>query len=461
MELGKEAIPQGTLKILNIADIKVGQRFRENLGNIDDLAASMRDKGVLQPITVSTEMKLLAGGRRIAAAQLAGLTKIPALLRKLEKTNEELDSREIELIENINRKDFEWYEQDRLIAEIDRLYKEKNIAWEVTETGGMKPGWSGRRTAELLGKSVQSVATSIKRAAAVEAIPELAEYKTADDAMKVIRGMEEEVIIQEMRDRQRDPNNQTLDRGMKRMLQLADSNYIVGDTFKGLAELRSTGSVSIIECDPPYGIDLTKQKRSKDDVVSTVHGYQEITAEDYPAFLTKLANELYRVAGTHCWLVFWFGPTWHTEVRSALKTAGWQVDDIPCIWVKETGQTMSPELYLGRAYEPFFMCRKGNPTLMKRGRLNVFRYPGALKKYHPTERPVDLIEDVLGTLGVPASIVLVPFLGSGATIRAAYNLGMKVFGFDSDPKYKDQFMLAVEEDTRRLGEDTTGEDNGE
>lgn len=457
MELSKEVIPQGTLKVLNISDIILGERFRKAYNAIPELAESIKDKGILQPITVNTKLELQAGGRRLAAAKLAGLTKIPALVRKSEGI---LDLREVELIENIFRENLNWHEEAALIAEIDRLYKEKHIAWEPTESGGMKPGWSGRRTAELLGKSVQSVANAIRLANSVEVIPELADYKTADDALKVIRNMEEEVIVQEMRDRQRDPNNQTLDRGLKRMLQLADSNYIIGDTFKGMAELRTGGSVSIIECDPPYGIDLTKQKRSKDDVVSTVHGYQEITAEDYPTFLTKLTTELYRVANQHCWLVFWFGPTWHSEVRDALKTAGWQVDDIPCVWVKETGQTMSPELYLGRAYEPFFMCRKGSPTLMKRGRLNVFRYPGESRKYHPTERPVDLIEDVLGTLGVPASIVLVPFLGSGATIRAAYNLGMKVFGWDSDPKYKNKFMLAVEEDARRLTGETEGEDDG-
>jgi ParB-like chromosome segregation protein Spo0J len=46
-------------------------------------------------------MRLLAGGRRIHAALAAGLTVIPALVRQVE---DELDSREIELMENVFRK---------------------------------------------------------------------------------------------------------------------------------------------------------------------------------------------------------------------------------------------------------------------------------------------------------------------------------------------------------------------
>jgi len=150
--------------------------------------------------------------------------------------------------------------------------------------------------------------------------------------------------------------------------------------------------------------------------------------------------------------VFWFGPTWFAEVKTALLEAGWLVDDIPCIWVKSQGQTLQPELYLGRAYEPFFMARKGRPVIMQHGRLNVFNYGGLTpsQKIHPTERPVALIEDILRTLAPPATKILVPFLGSGATIRAAFNLGLSAQGWEKNPEYRDRFMLAIEKDSREL-----------
>lgn len=467
--LGQAAIPHGTLKQLNISDIKLDKRYREDFTGVEDLAESIKDKGLLQPITVSTDMLLLAGERRLRACKLAGLTKIPALVRKVEG---EIDAREIELMENIFRRDFTWLEEANLIAEIDRLYKEKHIDWIPAADGGaLKPGWSSRRTAELLGKSVSSVSRAIRLAQAAAIIPELATHKTAADAAKVIEKLEEQTIVHELRERQNAQvekasaaGGEGLEKGIAAMLRRADNNYLIGDVFAGLAGLKPNGNIAMIECDPPYGIDLTQLKASKDNVASNVHGYQEVPTEDYNAFLNKLAKELFRVAGKNCWLVFWFGPTWQHEVLTALRDAGWNVDDIPGIWVKKHGQTMQPELYFARGYEPFFLCRKGQPIMAKRGRLNVFDFAGVqgAKKYHPTERPVPLIEELLTTL-LPGgmSVVLVPFVGSGATIRAAYNLGVYAFGWDLNPAYKDKFMLAIEADARGLAAADASEDTDE
>jgi len=427
------------LAMVPLASIHWEKRFRDDLGDIVALTESIKEKGILQPVTLTPDFELLAGERRVTAARAAGLTEIPALLRP---KADALDAREIELLENIARKDFEWHERAALTAEIDRLLKEKNI------------DWSGRKTAAFLDRSVQNVARDIRLAGYLEAVPELAELKTADEAEKVVKKIEEKTIVEELRNRQiRESAAGGLEKGLALMLKMADSNYRIGDTFKGLAELRANGSVHVIECDPPYGIDLKEMKRSKDNVASNIHDYNEIDEEEYPNFLLKLSKELYRVAHSNAWLIFWFGPSWQSQVLMALRAGGWHVDEIPAVWTKHQGQTMQPEIYLGRAYEPFYLCRKGNPVLMKRGRLNVFDYstvPGS-QKYHPTERPVQLIQELLETLAVPRQIVLVPFLGSGATLRAAYNAGMQGYGWDVSSDYKNHFMLAVESDTKNIG----------
>lgn len=431
----------GVLKVLNIEDVKIPKRYREAFGDLDALAESIKEKGLIQPISVNADMRLLAGERRIRAAKLAGLVKIPALVRK---ATDEVDAREIELMENIYRADFTWAEKCTAVRDIDRLYKEKHL------------DWSGRKTAALLDRGIGSVSRYLQLANAMEFVPELREQSTADDAFKILKKMEEHQIVGELRRRQQFPEEgQGLERGIREMLKIADANYRVGDTFKGLAEMRTEGVVHLIECDPPYGIDLKQMKRSKDSVASNIHGYNEIEQADYPAFLERLARDLFRVAGKHCWLVFWYGPTWHHEVRTALTKAGWQVDDIPCIWTKKQGQTMQPSMYLARGYEPFFMAHKGNPVIIKPGRLNVFDFPGSAGqgKIHPTERPLALMEDIVETLVVPRSVVLVPFLGSGNTLRAAYKVGASGFGWDISGEYKDRFMLAVEQDSRHLNDE--------
>jgi ParB/RepB/Spo0J family partition protein len=447
------------LKVLKLSDIIVGERFRTDLGNIEELADAIREKGVIQPITVDHNNNLLAGGRRFAACTLAGLSEIPAIIRNSEDS---LDAREIELMENAQRKDFTWQEEAAITAEIDRLYTAKHSKTR---------DWSGRKTAELLDQSYSRAARNIKLAKALEVFPELKECKTADDALKTIKGMEEEAITAELRSRQTarmaEPDvgakpktdAERIARGIKAVLKVADANYMIGDTFEGMKHMKKDGNIQLIECDPPYGVDLQNQKSKMNLSLAArqqQEDYNEISEDVYPAFLQELTSELFRIAGKDCWLVFWYGQSWQHEVLLSLREAGWQVDEIPAIWVKYGGQTLQPELYLARSWEPFYICRKGNPVMAHRGRLNSFIEPacptngdGPDKKYHPTQRPQSLITKILETLCVDGGNIFVPFLGSGATLRACYKMGYNGMGYDNNGSYKNKFMLAVEEDTRR------------
>lgn len=89
--------------------------------------------------------------------------------------------------------------------------------------------------------------------------------------------------------------------------------------------------------------------------------------------------------------------------------------------------------------------------MVVRGRLNVFNFAGVpgKNKYHPTQRPLELIKEIFNTLGAGNQHVFVPFLGSGATLLACYDLGFRGFGTDLNGEYKDRFMLEVENQTRR------------
>jgi ParB family chromosome partitioning protein len=84
---------------------------RTQLGNIEELAASVREKGVIEPILVRVigpnRYQIIAGERRYRAATLAGLDEIPAI----ELDVDEKEQLEIALIENIQRKDLTAFEE--------------------------------------------------------------------------------------------------------------------------------------------------------------------------------------------------------------------------------------------------------------------------------------------------------------------------------------------------------------
>jgi ParB family transcriptional regulator, chromosome partitioning protein len=65
-----------------IKDIRLGRRHRRELGDIKGLAASIADIGLLHPITVDQDGRLLAGARRLAAFKLLGRTEIPVNIVK-------------------------------------------------------------------------------------------------------------------------------------------------------------------------------------------------------------------------------------------------------------------------------------------------------------------------------------------------------------------------------------------
>lgn len=435
------------LKKVRTTEINVPRRFREDLGDLDELIESIQSYGVLQPITLNGNMELMAGGRRFEAATRAGVEWIPALIRD---TDDELDLREIELIENVHRKDFSWNEKVQLTQHIHNLLEEKHGQW------------TQKQTAEVINRSPAGVYRHLELANALQIVPDLGNCKSEDEAFKAWKKAQERAQVSKLRELQEqkfaDPDTQETaptdetetERNKRRIYQYAHDHYRIGDAFEGMQELidyykgRGGSMIRFIECDPPYAIDLNEAKRGEEKH----EDYNEVDKGDYPGFLRKIAEMTYKVAARDAWMIFWYGPTWHCEVFAALRRAGWQVDDIPGIWVKPTGQTNSPDTYLARQYEPFAICRKGKPLLAQQGTSNVFHAPHVPtnKKYHPTQRPLDLMNELVATFCYPNTIALVPFLGSGATLRACYQHGVNAFGWELSEYYRDKFLLEVVND---------------
>jgi ParB family chromosome partitioning protein len=107
-------------------------RMRFNPDSIEELAQSMRETGVIQPILVVPEgetYKIIVGERRWRAAQKAGLRKIPVLIRQIPKERQ----LEISLVENLHREDLNPLEiarvYERLVRELG--YTQEEIAERV------------------------------------------------------------------------------------------------------------------------------------------------------------------------------------------------------------------------------------------------------------------------------------------------------------------------------------------
>ena len=90
---------------MKIDDVVIGDRFRQDLGNVNELAQSIADVGLLHPIVITPDNVLIAGRRRLEACKLLGLVDIPATMVDLEEIAQG------EFAENEMRKDFTWSER--------------------------------------------------------------------------------------------------------------------------------------------------------------------------------------------------------------------------------------------------------------------------------------------------------------------------------------------------------------
>lgn len=136
----------GTLQC-TIDDIQVNPHQPRTVFNqekLEELASSIREKGIIQPLLVKEVeigYQLIAGERRLRAARLAGLSQVPVIVKNVS----EEEQIEISLIENLQREDLNPIEE----AE---SYKKLMQDFEYTQ----------QKLAQVLGKDRTTIANQIR-----------------------------------------------------------------------------------------------------------------------------------------------------------------------------------------------------------------------------------------------------------------------------------------------------------
>lgn len=132
------------IKITKIEPDKEQPRKRFDEEKLDELANSIKQYGVIQPIIVTLKddyYQIIAGERRWRAAKIAGLTEIPALIRD----DDARKNKEISLIENMQREDLNAYEK---AVGVKSLMEDYHLTQE--------------EIAKVLGKGRSSIANTVR-----------------------------------------------------------------------------------------------------------------------------------------------------------------------------------------------------------------------------------------------------------------------------------------------------------
>ena len=166
---------------IKIVDVKVGERFRQTFDGIEELAASIQEFGLIEPIVCDENNNLIAGGRRLKAYQLLKMEVIE--VKYINELND-LQKREIELEENLHRKDFTW--QEEVIAKA-KLHALKRQIHGAAVKGHDSKGWGISDTAKALDESPAKVSIDIALARGLKAFPELLKEKGKYAAIKKLK----------------------------------------------------------------------------------------------------------------------------------------------------------------------------------------------------------------------------------------------------------------------------------
>ena len=188
---------------LGLSLIHVGDRRREDYGDIDALAASIAEHGLLHPVVVDAFGNLVAGGRRLRAVEQLGWTRIP-VTRVGELTDVELHA--VELEENLQRKDLTAIERSRTMVALVETAKETlgNVPRVSTNGRGPAPDpASDKRIAERIGVDPATIRNAREHVAAVEDFPELEPLPQAEAirrARAISRPLDPDVVERQQRD---------------------------------------------------------------------------------------------------------------------------------------------------------------------------------------------------------------------------------------------------------------------
>lgn len=187
-------------------------------------------------------------------------------------------------------------------------------------------------------------------------------------------------------------------------------------------------SVDMILTDPPYGMDLTPQRKT-----SKFNGLK-IENDNNLDWTDMFFKQCYRVLPKKDCAAFFFC-SYHSVgafIQSG-KKAGFDVKNL-LVWNKDwfgMGNNWRPN------FELILVLTKGKFKTKSNNKSNILTYRrlAGQKMVHPTEKVIPLLEELLTEPDYENKTILDPFMGSGTTGVACINTNRNFIGIEKDENY--------------------------
>ncbi len=228
---------------------------------------------------------------------------------------------------------------------------------------------------------------------------------------------------------------------MTEKVVLGDCELYLGDCMEILPTLPKLDAVIT---DPPFEEEAhTLQRRINRGATRGASG--DVVTEEPLDFapITELQRERFgEIVPTIChgWILVFCQAEGVYLWRKSLENGGAKYKRA-CVWIKRDGMPQYSGDRPGMGYESIVAAwgGTGKSAWNGGGKHGVFDFLKAepIRYGHPTQKPMKLMNELIGLFSNPGQSVLDPFMGSGTTGVACVNLGRKFIGIEIERKYFD------------------------
>lgn len=412
-------------------------RQRENLDDLEELASSIKARGLFHPIIIDRNYKLVAGERRLEATRSLGETDI--LCRFVEDLSE-TERQIIELEENIKRKDLEWKDLVRALARIHTLYVELDEDWTQAETAEAC-NITQPLVSQYLRIAKELDDPRIKDCGSVNEARNILlrrEQRAAGDAlMELIEtplppGLESDPSLAPLpapQPKSYPPGTPVPPQGPTPDETLLQANFLEW------APQYSGRKFSFLHVDFPYGIDVFSGPQARG--AEPTQGYGD-SQRLYESLVTCLCKNLDKIMALSAHMMFWYSDKHRELTRNmfARLAPSLSIHPYPLIWVKSdnAGIASDPKHGPRHVYETALLITRSNRQIIK---VVSDAYVAPTDKVlHPSTKPAPMLKHFFSMFVDQTSTVFDPTCGSGASIRAAESLDAKFcLGLEIDEQF--------------------------
>lgn len=407
---------------MNINDIKVDNRLRSDMGDIDGLCNSISEHSLIQPIVVSRDGNLIAGGRRLEALRRMGTKVLTEGVHFV--FNDQLNPlkrKGMELEENIRRKDLSWQEvvtgKQQLLELMQSIHGQPSGG---RPRAGSDGGFSVTKLAAMLGESAATTAGDLQVAEALKQFPAIGKAETKGSAltkMKIFGALASMHVTGAAKKLLQGTPGQK-----QRTWTLYEQDFRHVDI--------GADSCDLVWTDLPYGADIDSM--SAHAAASQIASFNDTKLEALQ-LLSSIAEQSWRVLKNDRYAVFCFGFVTYTDLVFELERVGFSVNPVPVVWVKNTKSGENPTTRYCNGYEPILVAAKGRPNFIIPGQSNVITLPVESQKIQAVQKPVALVEKFLREMTGEGALVVDWCAGTGTTGVACDKLNRRSILFEKDP----------------------------